>query len=124
MYCEEIYESALALLGESLIRDDNADYEERAPYILATFCSQAIDKHEALSNASGILVHWSFNPVCIPLNTVFPLNDRFASAATLYLASMLVIDSDEELSDKLYHRFCEAMVNIPSVLESIENKYF
>ena len=40
MTLKEIYKNALALLAESLDVSDNEDYEERAPYILATLCSQ------------------------------------------------------------------------------------
>ena len=70
----------------------------------------------------------NWNCVCIPLENDFPLSDRFVSAAALYLAAMLVLDSDESLSDKLYALFCDEMSEIsgeiPAVIESIANRYF
>ena len=44
-----------------------------------------------------------------------------------YLAAMLVIDYDEELSDKLYDRYCDSVSvissAIPFEIESIINRY-
>ena len=37
----DIYISALSLIGESVDIEENNDYEERAPYLLAAFCSEA-----------------------------------------------------------------------------------
>ena len=49
-------------------------------------------------------------------------------AAEFYLASMLLIDENSELSDTLYDRFCSAVATItseiPAVVEKIKDKYF
>lgn len=147
MLCEEIYESALALLGESMNRYDNSDYEERAPYLIAAFCSEAQERDKAWRNSLSLEAQSTWNTVFISLDQEFPLSERFASAAAFYVAAMLVVDSDEELSDKLYDRFCDAMSTIDSnindsmdsdgsddyndnedssayILESIRNVYF
>ncbi len=131
-----------------MIPSDNADYEERAPYIIAAFCNEAQERDKAWRALSNITTQENtWNPVFIALQEVFPLSDRFASAAVFYLAAMLVLDIDEELSDKFYDRFCDAMSTIdsniellaadtnddidddteetsPYILESIKNVYF
>ena len=114
MLCEQIYYSALALLGESLNVNDNIDYEERAPYLFAAFCTEAQETDKAWRSALGLESQSTWNPTYISLDDLFPLSDRFASAAAFYVAAMLVVDSDEELSDKLYDRFCDAMSTIDS----------
>ena len=145
MLCEQIYESALARLGESLNENDNSDYEERAPYLVAAFCSEAQERDKAWKASSGIGSQSTWNPVFISLDEAVPLSERFASAAAFYVAAMLVVESDEALSDKLYDRFCDAISTIDSnisitkdpngsddyndnsstyILESIRNVYF
>jgi hypothetical protein len=143
MLCEEIYESALALLGESLDPNDNNDYEERAPYLIAAFCTEVQETDKEWRNSLSLGTQTTWNPVCISLDELFPLSDRFACAAAFYVAAMLVVDSDEALSDKLYDRFCDSMSTIDSnieipkepedeeekeiptyILESIKNVYF
>ena len=128
MLCNEIYASSLRILGESVNDGENEDYEERAPYLIASFCAsaKAMDRAWRLSFALERQGNW--NCVCIPLTNEFPLSDRFVSAASFYLAAMLVIDSDESLYEKLYGLFCDEMSEIsgeiPAVIESISNKYF
>ncbi|MBE6550362.1 MAG: hypothetical protein E7670_08050 [Ruminococcaceae bacterium] len=142
MLCEQIYESALALLGESMNENDNIDYEERAPYLIAAFCSEAQERDKEWRSSLSLGSQGTWDTVCIALDELFPLSERFACAAAFYVAAMLVVDSDEELSDKLYDRFCDAMSTIDSnieasldtdddteetpiyMLESIKNVYF
>lgn len=128
MLCSEIYDSALRLIGESVNHGENDDYEERAPYLIASFCNEAAntDKAWRLSHEFGVQGEW--NCVFVPLTSEFPLSDRFVSPAAFYVAAMLVIDYNESLSDKLYERFCDAMSTIseeiPAIIEAIANRYF
>ena len=141
MLCEQIYESALALLGESLKTNDNTDYEERAPYIIANFCSEAKEADKDWRNAQELGNQTDWDTLFISLDEIFPLSDCFASAAAFYLAAMLVTESNPDLYDKLYDHFCNAMSTIDSnidsyndsdddkpiqkyILESIRNVYF
>lgn len=141
MLCEKIYESALALLGESIEINDNLDYQERAPYLIASFCAEAQDVDKNWRDAQQLGVQGDWDTLFISLNDSFPLSDRFANAAALYLAAMLVVESNETLSDKLFDHFCNAMSTIDSniessseseedppitkhILESIKNVYF
>ena len=65
--------------------------------------------------------------VHIPLEADFPLSDRFVNAATAYLAAMLIIDENGELSDKIYDKYCDMMARIqseiPAKIEKIAQKY-
>ena len=128
MLCNEIYASALRLLGESVTEGENEDYKERAPYLIASFCGAAKSTDKAWRLSMALEPQQSWNCVCIPLENDFPLSDRFVSAASFYLAAMLVIDSDEALSDKLYALFCSEMSEIngeiPAIIEAISNRYF
>lgn len=128
MLCRDIYDSALRLLGESVNDGENDDYEERAPYLIASFCNEAANTDRAWRISREFDVQGEWNSICIPLTNDFPLSERFVSAAAFYVAAMLVIDYNESLSDKLYERFCDAMSTIseeiPAIIEAIANRYF
>ncbi len=124
----DIYISSLAILAESMVEGDNDDYEERAPYLLAAFCTEARDTDICLRRALDEPEEKDFNAVFIPLENDFPLLERFSSAAALYLAAMLIIDDFPEMSDRLYDKYSDAMSAICSsasaISESIQNRYF
>ena len=127
MVSREIYEAALRILAESIEEGDNADYEERSPYLLAAFCTQLEDMDKALRASLCEGSQNDFNSVYVDLDEEFPLLDRFAPAAALYLASMLVMDDMEALSDRLYEKYCDHISrlcdNFPTVSTSIVDKY-
>ena len=120
---QDIYDHALALLSLSPQPYDNEDLAERAPYHLAAFCLEAEDVNRWLSPASTP----SFHPTYLPLEDEFPLCDRLAPVAALYLASMLILDEDPDRSAILYDRYADAMSDvhhgIPATLESIKELY-
>ena len=128
MRCKEIYDTALSLIAESLDPADTADYEERAPYLLAAFCSDNQDT-DALMRAyyKKPAVEYG-ETLYIPLENDFPLVARLATAASLYVAAMLVIDDFPELSDRSYDRYCDSICKIRDRLcgksEKTVNKYF
>lgn len=107
-----IYENALALLGQTRGDEYCGDYEERAPYVIASFCSQVenVDKRirliENLPEASG------FNRLYLDLESNFPLCDKLLGCASLYLAAFLVSDDDHDLSDSLYDKYCDAIATL------------
>ncbi|MBQ9113036.1 MAG: hypothetical protein IJY08_05590 [Clostridia bacterium] len=128
MTVNEIYLGALSLLAESAFSGDTDDYAERAPYLAAAFCTEAQDTDDAMRAALGEPEAADFNAVHIPLDDSFPLLDRFAPAACLYIAAMLVIDEDEELSDRLYDRYSDCMSRIcesvPSIPQTVTDVYY
>ena len=127
MTVRDIYTSALCLLAESTSEADTEDYAERAPYLVAAFCSEAQDTDEALRVSKNEAEAPQFNPVYIPLEDKFPLLKCFCTPAAYYLAAMLVIGEDEGLSDRLYDKYCDSMSlirqSIPALCESVEDAY-
>jgi hypothetical protein len=122
----EIYDAALALLAEQ--QDElSTDYEERAPYLIAAFCSESATLDKTYRASHGLPAASPFHEVFLDLGEDFPLCSRLARAATLYLASMLVIDENSELSDKLFERYSELMsvicCEIPATVERISDYY-
>ena len=128
MKIKEIYTSALHLIGEDDSAEENADYEERAPYLIAAFCGEAEATDAQYRKAHGLPAAEPFSYISIELEMDFPCSDRFANAAAAYLAAMLIIDENAELSDKLFDRYSSIMSTIyseiPAVIEKITQKYF
>lgn len=128
MINREIYEAALRVLAQSSADGENEDYEERAPYLIASFCSEAEEIDRYLRRAMGMAAAESFGRVWLALEEEFPLLERLAPVACLYLAAMLVLEENGDLSDTLYERYCDAISSlrngIPAVLESIADRYF
>jgi hypothetical protein len=112
----EIYNSALGLLGELEDPLLCEDYEERAPYLLASFCSLASEVDKRIRRMEEIEDQISFSPAFLSLDSTFPLCDRLVPTAALYLAAMLVIDENDTLSDSLYDKYCDAIASISSIV--------
>ena len=125
MQNRDIYISALRLIGE--VAENNDDYMERAPYLLAAFCTESAETDIAYRREHSLDPRPRVSSVCIPLDTDFPCADRFATAAASYIAAMLVIDENAELSDRLFDRYCDIMATIqseiPSRIEKIVDRY-
>ena len=125
---KDIYKSALSLISEDPSKEQNEDLAERAPYLIASFCTEALEINRHLCEALGKTPVSDFERVWLPLEESFPLLDRLAPIACLYLAAMLILDEDGETSDKLYARYCEKLTalwqEIPATLEKIKEKYF
>ena len=124
----DIYENALRILAQSTAAGENEDFEERAPYLIASFCTEALEINRHLCEAIGKTPMSDFERVWLPLEENFPLIDRLAPIACLYLAAMLILDEDGDTSDKLYARYCEKITalwqEIPAAIEKIKEKYF
>lgn len=124
--CTEIYENALALLAEPE-PEFCEDYAERAPYLIAAFCCEAGGLDRAYRQVNSLETQPEYGTVYINLPDIFPLSNRFASIAASYVAAMLVLDTNEALSDKLYGRYCDRMSvicgEIPASVQSITDIY-
>lgn len=108
----EIYENALRLIGETGEDDLCSDYEERAPYVLASFCSQVTDVDKRIRLIENIEAAKDFNKLYLDLDGNFPLCDKLLGCASLYLAAMLLADNDYELSDSFYDKYCDAIATL------------
>ncbi len=124
--CTEIYEAALSLIGEKNFGSVD-DYAERAPYLLAAFCGEAGGLDAVWRSAKGLSEQPVYGAVMIELASVFPLANRFSGPAAMYLGAMLIIDENEELSDKLYAKYCDAMSaicsEVPGAVAKITDLY-
>ncbi len=124
---KDIYVRAMYQLGEVADSEENDDYEERAPYLLAAFCTEVAPIVEAYYEAKGLDTPAEPDCVRLPLEFDFPYDEKFVSPAAMYLAAMLIIDENTELSDKLFDKYCDLMASIqskiPSKIEKIAQKY-
>ena len=112
----EIFNCAVSLLGLCASTEGLADLEERSPYILASFCCSAKEIDASLRKAESAEAQKGFSKVFLALESEFPLSESLAHAASLYLAAMLMIDENSELSDSLYDKYCSAMAELEARL--------
>ncbi|MBE6597024.1 MAG: hypothetical protein E7641_05065 [Ruminococcaceae bacterium] len=124
---KDIYDGALRILAERTDEGANEDYEERAPYIIAAFCCEASELDERYRRANSLPEGERGNEVYVELTANFSCCSRFSTAACIYLAAMLVMDTDPELSDRLYDKYSDIMSaissEIPAVIEKITDRY-
>ena len=118
----EIYNAALALISQRIGSSDVADYEERAPYLIASFCNTAKSIDVDIRRAKNLTLQSKFSSVCLSLEDEFPLCEYLTSAASLYVAAMLVIDEDEALSDSLYDKYCDSISSMIALGYGSESK--
>ena len=107
----DVYGLALALLAEGGDRMENGDYEERAGYLLSAFCTEVQEVNRRFCAVRGEEAPEEF-PIYLSLDGEFPVKERFSGAAGAYLASMLVLEEDLELSDRLFARYCDLITQI------------
>lgn len=123
----EIYETAIHLLAEPMEEERLEDYAIRAPYLLGGFLYENSRLDASYRQFNGLEPHGFIGAVYADLDVDFPFAERFATAAGYYLASMLVIEENGDLSDKLFDIFCDSIMQIsaeiPASLESITDVY-
>ena len=118
-----VYDFALHALALHRVGEDTADLEERAPYLLAACCSEAQELDNALRQSLGQPLPSGVVGVYLDLDATFPLSQSFATLAGYYLAAMLIVEEDPELSDKLYAHYCDGMAAIQTRLDrALEEK--
>ena len=108
----DIYLSSLALIDENISKGDTSDLEERAPFILATFCATCKTLDKKLRARDSLVSQSKFSSVKLELQSEFPLCDALSAPAAIYLASMLVIDENPSLSESLYDKYCDNIATI------------
>lgn len=113
----EIYQFALHILAQHQISEDTADFEERAPYLLAACCTESKELDTALRKSLGQVVVSTITGVYMDLDDTFPLLQSFAILSGFYLAAMLILDENSELSDKLYDHYCDGMASIQAQID-------
>jgi hypothetical protein len=127
MTLREITNAAIALACEDPERVDTEDYRDRASYILPTFCGHCAAADDRYRAANAMSQKPAFSAVFMELDEEFPLADVFIAPATYYLAAMLTVDENEELSDRFFALYTDAVATleagIPAVSEKIADRY-
>lgn len=128
MTYRDLMNGAIAAVCEDASSAGVEDYQTRAPFLLATFVTQYAkldDNYRAANGMENKVI--STDAAAIDLEDDFPLCDIFAPAAINHLASGLVIDENEEMSDKFFDRYINIILeirkNIPAKMESIIDRY-
>ena len=111
MLFQEIYNAALRLICET--EDDPIpDYDDRVPYLLGNFLVEQIPLQKKIDRANGSEPIEYPDDLFVDLGSDFPLSEEFIPAAVYYLAAMLVLDENEEISDRLFDRYIDGIASI------------
>ncbi len=105
MTCNDIYERALAMLGELPGDEALSDYSTRADYLLPGVIAQLTSCSFALGVDPGEMTSG------LEKSDDFPLDERLASAAASLLAAFLIAPEDAEEAELLSEDagvFCKA----------------
>lgn len=116
MKYDSIKETAFALIGETNPFSDTRDYDDRFPFVLATFINQNSSLDSALKKQLGIVGKDCPAVSGCDIFGDFPLLDRFVTPAVYYVASMLITDENTELSDKFFGLYEKSMTDMYSAL--------
>ena len=114
----DILDSAIAAVCEDVTSSyATEDYSSRAQFILAGFVVQYASLDAVWREAHGMEPKTiDTNIAMISPRDEFPLCDIFAPIATNYLASALIIDENEEMSDKFFDRYVTGMIDIRNAI--------
>ena len=129
MLYRDLIQSAIAIVCENaVVSVGNEDYHARAPYLLAAFVTQYAKLDGDYRKVNGMTSKVILTDAAtIEGDDEFPLCDVFAPAAIYHLAAGLVIDENEEMSDKFFDRYINAILeirkNLPSLAEPIVDRY-
>ena len=125
----DILDSAIAAVCEDVTNSRlTEDYVIRGQFLLANFITQYAKLDATFREANGM------TPQEIKLNTVpvdpeedFVMCDVFIPVAIHYVAAGLVIDENEEMSDKFFDRYVDGILQIrkelPAKQGAIVDKY-
>ncbi len=114
----DILDGAIAAVCEDVAASHlTEDYVTRGQFILASFVVQYASLDAAWREAHGMeSTTIDTNITSISPRDDFPLCDVFAPIAINYLASGLVIDENEEMSDKFFDRYVTGILDIRKAL--------
>ena len=122
----DIYLMSLALIDERELAGDTTDLEERAPYLIASFCGLCKNLDKKLRERDSLEEQGNFSLVKLELKKTFPLCEALVTPAAVYLASMLIADENPALSETLYDKYCDtvAMLGAECSCSAISDVYF
>ncbi len=127
MTYRELFENALRAVAEGSDTGEVSDYEERAGYLLATFCMQCAKADADYRRANGEDAATFSVAAWVDPDDEFPLCDVFAPPAIYYLSAMLTLDENEEMSDRFFELYSDALSKIlsslPAACEGVTDRY-
>lgn len=127
MTYNDLYLAALKKIGITSTATQTEDYEDRAPYLLASFCSTCSSLDRKYRKANGLKAATFSNVAAVNMNDSFALSDVLIPAASCYLGAMLVLEENEAMSDRLFDQYCDELASIeaalPAACEAIVSKY-
>ena len=125
----DIFDSAIAAVCEDVSASHaTEDYITRGQFILANFVMQYANLDSLWREAHGMKpTQIELDRVSVEPDDDFPLCDVFVPVAINYLASGLVLDENEEMSDKFFDRYITGVMDIrkklPCKQGAIVDKY-
>lgn len=122
MKFSSIYRAALHLISDRSGSCSEADYAERAPFIASAIVSEAAAVDREYRAAFSLPEGHYPSGTEIPMSASFPLSDRFATAASYFMAAMLVLDEDEERYETLYDLWTDALATIASEIPGVSGR--
>lgn len=116
----ELIENAVALVCEDPASDTTDDYYERAAYILGTFVSQSAeyDNRYRITKGEDTVTHAI--TLFVDSERDFALSDVFIPIAVHYLAAMLVLEENEEMSEKFFSLYTDGLSSLLASLSTVE----
>lgn len=114
----DIFKITLAAVCENpSSSSDTADYNMRAQFLLADFITQYAHLDALYRAANGMeSKNISTNSSVIDPEDDFPLCDVLIPVAVDYLAAALVLDENEEMSDRFFDRYINGILEIRKTL--------
>ena len=101
--------------------------QDKTHYALASVCSNLAKLDRMYRELRGYESQPEFSEYFLDISKEFPLSDRFVFPCVMFVSSMVLIDIDEEQSDKFYDKYACAVSEIasefPMESESIVEKY-
>ena len=91
MTYRELYDAAVRAVAEGGAESNTEDYEERAQYLLATFCFECAGLDALWCAANGTSSKGAPETVCVSLDSPFGLSDAFALVLAMTAASAMVL---------------------------------
>ena len=125
----DILDSAGAVVCEDVNNSRlTEDYVIRGEYLLANFVTQYAKLDAIFREANGIEAQEiQLNTIMLDPEEDFLMCDVFVPVAIHYVAAGLVIDENEEMSDKFFDRYVDGILQIrkelPAMQGAIVDKY-
>ena len=101
---------------DQTLMDIRYELEQKLPYALATVCCDLAELDRMYRKKKTLDLQASFSEYLLDIGDDFPLCDRFFFPCVMFVASMALIDIDDEKSDDFYDKYATSVSQIASEL--------